>query len=79
LYSGDYENALKVFHLNIEQNPEAWNPYDSLGEGYFLSGDLKNALKYYKKSVELNTENQSNNNNRIQHIIHRIEKKAKQK
>ncbi len=49
--------ALKVFKLNVEMFPEAFNPYDSLGEVYLMLGDEKLGLENYKKSVELNPEN----------------------
>ncbi len=49
--------AIAIFQLNIMMFPEAFNPYDSLGEAYMNNGDLELAAAYYKKSVELNPEN----------------------
>ncbi len=49
--------AIAIFQLNIMMHPEAFNPYDSLGEAYMNNGDLELAAAFYKKSVELNPEN----------------------
>lgn len=49
--------AIAIFQLNIMMFPEAFNPYDSLGEAYMNNGDLELAAAFYKKSVELNPEN----------------------
>lgn len=61
-------DAIEIFKLNIEMFPEAFNPYDSLGEAYLKAGNKELALKFYKKSVELNP----NNLNGVQ-AIKRIE------
>jgi CubicO group peptidase (beta-lactamase class C family) len=52
-------DAIEIFKLNIEEYPDAFNPYDSLGEGYMIAGDKDLAIKYYKKSLELNPENEN--------------------
>lgn len=75
LYGGDLETALQIFHFNVDQNPAAWNPYDSLGEAYFMIGDWAQAKKYYTKTLELNTENVGGNNDRVWHILRRITRK----
>lgn len=49
--------ALKVFQLNTELFPGAWNTWDSLAEGYMIMGDNKKAIKYYEKSLALNPKN----------------------
>jgi tetratricopeptide (TPR) repeat protein len=51
------EDAIEVFRLNIEEYPDAWNPYDSMGEAYAVAGELELAIEYYERSVELNPEN----------------------
>ncbi len=38
LHSGDTETAIAVFKLNVEMYPDAFNPYDSLGEAYHGNG-----------------------------------------
>lgn len=55
---GRIKDAITVFDINTKEYPEAYNVWDSLGEGYEMAGDLKKALKYYKRSVEINPENQ---------------------
>jgi tetratricopeptide (TPR) repeat protein len=57
LLDEDYDKALAVFKLNVDENPESWNVYDSLTEGYERSGDIRNAVKYYERSLEINSGN----------------------
>lgn len=52
-----FDDAIAIFQLNIEEYPDAWNPYDSLGEAYMRAGDLENAIEFYEKSLELNPDN----------------------
>jgi tetratricopeptide (TPR) repeat protein len=49
--------AVEIFKMNVELYPEAWNVYDSLGEGYMLLGEKELAIKFYKKSLEINPDN----------------------
>ncbi|QXD13828.1 class A beta-lactamase-related serine hydrolase [Rhodocaloribacter litoris] len=58
LRTGRVEDAIEIFKLNVEMFPNAYNPYDSLGEAYMVQGDLRRALENYQKSVELNPENE---------------------
>ncbi len=51
------KDAIAIFKLNIEAYPEAFNPYDSLGEAYMINGDKELAIKNYAKSLELNPNN----------------------
>lgn len=51
------KEAIEIFKLNVEAYPQAFNPYDSLGEAYLQAGERALALQNYKKSVELNPEN----------------------
>jgi len=51
------EDALKVFILNTELNPEGYNTFDSLGECYVKMGKLKEGIAAYKKSLALNPKN----------------------
>ena len=59
LGDGDVETAIDVFRLNVEAFPEAFNPYDSLGEGYMVAGDTARAVANYRKSLELNPANEN--------------------
>jgi len=51
------KEAIEIFKLNIEAYPEAFNPYDSLGEAYMVDGKKELAIKNYAKSLELNPNN----------------------
>ncbi|MFC2083589.1 prolyl oligopeptidase family serine peptidase [Bacteroidota bacterium] len=55
--SNKIDEAIEIFKLNVSEYPDAWNPYDSLGEAYMISGDNDLAIKYYEKSLELNPDN----------------------
>ena len=55
----NFDTAIPVFKLNVEVYPDAFNPYDSLGEAYKKAGKKELAIKNYKKSVELNPRNEN--------------------
>jgi CubicO group peptidase (beta-lactamase class C family) len=58
LYSWKRVNdAIEVFKLNVEDYPQSFNVYDSLGEAYAVNGDKDLAVKNYARSVELNPNN----------------------
>jgi len=49
----------EIFKLNVKAFPEAFNPYDSLGEAYMLAGEKELAIKNYRKSIEINPDNEN--------------------
>ena len=49
--------AIEAFRLNVEQFPQAFNAYDSLGEAYMIAGEREMAIRNYEKSLELNPQN----------------------
>ncbi|MDH3814601.1 MAG: serine hydrolase [Acidobacteriota bacterium] len=55
--NGNMDGAIAVCKLNVELFPEAFNPYDSLGEAYMTAGETELAIQNYAKSLELNPEN----------------------
>ena len=57
LGKGDTETAIAVFALNVEQYPDAFNTYDSLGEAYKEAGQIDLAIENYERSLELNPGN----------------------
>jgi tetratricopeptide (TPR) repeat protein len=57
LQVGKNKEAIEIFKLNIEQYPDSYNVYDSMGEGCMVNGDSKLAIKYYEKSLKLNPRN----------------------
>ena len=59
LHKKEYENAIKLFEMNVESFPDSWNVYDSLGEAYLAIGNKEKAIENYKKSIELNPDNEN--------------------
>ncbi|MBI5476222.1 MAG: glycosyltransferase family 39 protein [Ignavibacteriales bacterium] len=51
------DEALIVFTFNVEEYPESFNVYDSLGEAYMTNGDTMQAIVNYEKSLQLNPGN----------------------
>lgn len=51
------KDAIEVFKLNVEDYPQSFNVYDSLGEAYAVNGDKESAIKNYERSIELNPKN----------------------
>lgn len=70
LGTGKVSEAIEIFKFNVEQFPESFNVYDSLGEGFMKSGDKENAIRNYKKSLELNQHNEN-----AKEILKALEKK----
>ncbi len=48
------KDAIKIFTLLVSEFPKYPNPYDSLGEAYFINKEYELAIKNYKISLELN-------------------------
>lgn len=48
----DTATAKTYFEKYIAMYPEGCNPYDSMGEFYFLTGDMENSEKYYNIALE---------------------------
>ena len=55
----EYRTAIKIFKLNVEAYPDAWNVYDSLGEAYMENGDTDLAITNYQKSLGINPDNEN--------------------
>jgi tetratricopeptide (TPR) repeat protein len=51
--------AIAAFAMNVAENSESANAYDSLGEAYLKKGDRKRAVAAYKKSLELDPSNEN--------------------
>lgn len=51
----EIENSIKVFELNVKENPTIWNYYDSLAEGYLNNNDLEKSILFYNKASEMNS------------------------
>jgi len=52
-----FDEAIKVFELNVKEHPHSGGVFDSLGEGYLSAKNYPLALKNYKKSLELDPQN----------------------
>lgn len=48
----DTATAKTYFEKYIAMYPDGANPYDSMGEFYFLTGDMANSEKYYTMALE---------------------------
>jgi tetratricopeptide (TPR) repeat protein len=57
LNRGQVREALVLFRLNIEANPESFNVYDSYAEALMADHQYELAVKNYARSIELNPEN----------------------
>jgi hypothetical protein len=55
----DANGAVLVFRLNVEEYPEAANPYDSLGDAYLATGDTASAVANYKRALQIAPGNKS--------------------
>lgn len=51
------EEAIELFKLNVNEYPESYDTYGSLGYLYFLTGQHEVARENYVKALELNPEN----------------------
>lgn len=52
-----FQDAIRIFKLNVEIHPDYANGYDSLGEAYMKAGENESAVRNYKKSLELDPGN----------------------
>lgn len=52
------DEAIKVFTLNTQLFPNAWNTWDSLAEAYMEKGEKQIAIGFYRKSIALNPDNE---------------------
>ncbi|MFK7953149.1 MAG: serine hydrolase [Ekhidna sp.] len=59
LGSGQMQQALTIFQINIEAFPSSFNVYDSYAEALLMSGNMKESIKNYQKSLEINPDNRN--------------------
>lgn len=59
LQAGNVRQAIDVFKLNVEINPNSGNVYDSLAEAYLKNDETELAVRNYEKSLELDPENEN--------------------
>lgn len=54
LAAKQYDKAIEYFKMNVKNDPDTANGYDSLGDGYKAMGEKEKAIKNYKKALSLN-------------------------
>jgi CubicO group peptidase (beta-lactamase class C family) len=59
LTTGDTQDAIQVFQMNVQEYPKSWNSYDSLGEAYMKAGQKELAIENYTKSIKMNPGNKN--------------------
>jgi beta-lactamase regulating signal transducer with metallopeptidase domain len=59
LYNKKVDEAIAVFKLNVDEYPDSWNVYDSLGEALMVAGKYDKSKKYYEKALSMNPEAES--------------------
>ncbi len=52
-----FEQAIRIFQLNVEAYPHSGNTYDSLAEAYMDDGNKSLAIANYQRSLQLNPQN----------------------
>jgi uncharacterized protein len=53
LGSKHYKKAIGFFKFNIDNYPESFNVYDSMGDYYEAVGDKLNTIKYFEKALSI--------------------------
>lgn len=59
LQKNKVREAIAIFKINVDEFPDSFNVYDSLGEAYMLNGDKDLAVANYRRSLELNAKNEN--------------------
>jgi tetratricopeptide (TPR) repeat protein len=52
-----YDEAIKMFELNIAEHPRSDEAQILLGDLYWITQRKEQAIKYYERAVELNPSN----------------------
>lgn len=55
LQNGNTNESLKIFKLNIDENPKSANVYDSYGDALLEKGDSINALMNFKRCFKMDS------------------------
>jgi len=54
-----FEEAIRIFQLNVEAYPQSSNTWDSLGEAYLDAGNTLQSIVNYRKALQLNPNNRT--------------------
>jgi tetratricopeptide (TPR) repeat protein len=49
----EFDKALACFTFNVENYPESFNVYDSMGDYYIATGNDAEAIKYFTKALSI--------------------------
>jgi tetratricopeptide (TPR) repeat protein len=55
--SHDYEKAIQYFHAAVDERPDYWQAYQSLGMAYYQNGNITEGLMAMEKSLQLHSDN----------------------
>ena len=53
----DYEKAIQYFHAAVDERPDYWQAYESLGMAYYQNGNVTAAVMAMEKSLQLHPDN----------------------
>ncbi|MFK7772691.1 MAG: serine hydrolase [Saprospiraceae bacterium] len=73
------DSATNILQMNTEENPTAWNVYDSYAEALEKQGNIKKALLNYSKAKELNVTNQYDYNPQLKEKIKSLKQQLESK
>ena len=59
LRSRKFDDAIRIFQLNVEAYPQSGNVYDSLAEAYMDEGNKPQAIADYRESIQKNPKNRN--------------------
>jgi tetratricopeptide (TPR) repeat protein len=59
LRSRKFDQAIRIFQLNVEAYPQSGNVYDSLAEAYMDDGNKSQAITDYRESLQKNPKNRN--------------------
>jgi len=59
LHAKKTTDAIEIFKLSVETDPNYYNTWDSLADAYFEHGDTDLAIQNYKKALELNPQDKN--------------------
>lgn len=53
----DYQKAIQYFHAAVDERPDYWQAYQSLGNAYYQNGNVTAALMAMERSLKLHSDN----------------------
>jgi tetratricopeptide (TPR) repeat protein len=68
LDSKQFDRAYKFFKLNVDNYPDSYKSYDSMGDFYKAKGDTTVAAKYYNKALSI--KNNSETKRKLEDLVY---------